>query len=133
MYTQPAPAPSGSPVPGIIPEPVRVVDALGGNGGRISSQAVDGIADRSAAPWRRHAIANLLARLLSVIRGDKHGGDAGPPAWRATAPARAEVTRADVHTDVPAGGHPAGKLDPNRNDVSTAAAARRSAAVSPER
>jgi hypothetical protein len=100
VHTQPAPAPSGSPVPGVIPQPVRVVDdTLGGNGGRIPSQAVDGIAERPAASRQRDAIANLR----SVIRGDEHVGDAGPPAWRPTAPARAEVARPDVQKDESAG------------------------------
>lgn len=94
------PAPRGSPVPGVIPEPARVVDdTLGGN------------ADRPAAPRRWHPVTNLVARLLSVIRGDKYAVDAHAPTRHAAPPAWVEVARPDVRDDVATGVHPAGKLD----------------------
>jgi hypothetical protein len=79
MYTEPTLAPNGSPVPGVITGPVRVVDdTLGGNAARTPSPAVEGISDRPVAPPRRHPVTNLLARLLSVIRGDKLDATSGP-------------------------------------------------------
>ena len=60
MNTHPPPAPRGSPVPGVIPEPVHVVEDNGG-----------GSPGRPAAPRRRHPVTSLLARLLGVIRGDR--------------------------------------------------------------
>ena len=68
MPTQPPSAPRGSPVPGVIPEPVHVVEDTGG-----------GNAGRPPAPRRRHPITQLLSGLLSVIRGDKHVADAAAP------------------------------------------------------
>jgi hypothetical protein len=77
MHTQSPLAPRGSPVPGVIPEPVRVVDdILAGNAVRTPAPAVARIADRPAAPRRRHAGTNLLARLRGVIRGDNYVADA---------------------------------------------------------
>jgi hypothetical protein len=100
MHTPSPLALRGSPVPGLIPEPVRVVDdTLGGS------------PDRPAAPRRWPPVTNLVARLLSVIRGDKHMAGAYAPAGHAAPPARAEVARPAVRDDVPAGVHPAGTLD----------------------
>jgi hypothetical protein len=88
MQTPSPPAPRRSPVPGVIPEPVRVIDdALDAHAGGTPSPAVDAISDRPASPRRRHAVANPLARLLSVIRGDRYMADAyDVPAPRAPRP-----------------------------------------------
>jgi hypothetical protein len=71
MATKPALEPSESPVPGVIPEAIRVHD--------------DGVARPRAttepgpSPRRRGPASRLLARLVGVVRGDKHMADAYPP------------------------------------------------------
>jgi hypothetical protein len=59
--------PPGSPVPGIVPEPVRVHHDAG--------------ATPTAARHQRNPVRMVLAKLLSVIRGDKYMADAYPPDW----------------------------------------------------
>jgi hypothetical protein len=59
--------PPGSPVPGIVPEPVRVHH--------------DAEATPTTARHQRNPAAMVLARLLSVIRGDKYMVGAYPPDW----------------------------------------------------
>ena len=61
--------PRGSPVPGIVPEPVRVHD--------------DARATPTTARHQRNPARTVLAKLLSVIRGDKYMADAYPPATAA--------------------------------------------------
>jgi hypothetical protein len=63
MHTEPTIEPAGSPVSGLIP------------------QAALSLA-------RRNPPSKALAKLLSVIRGDKYMVDAYPPAWRSAAGAR---------------------------------------------
>jgi hypothetical protein len=74
MQTKPT-EPSGSPVPGVIPEPVRLRhDAVAAN-------ERDGVAaDPGSSPRRRNLASGLLARLLSTLRGDKYMVGAYPPA-----------------------------------------------------
>jgi hypothetical protein len=57
--------PPSSPVPAIVPEPVRVHHE----------------ATPTAARHRRNPARVVLAKLLSVIRGDKYMADAYPPDW----------------------------------------------------
>ena len=57
--------PAGSPVPGIVPEPARVDR--------------DPEAGRTTARHHRNPASTVLAKLLSVIRGDKYMADAYPP------------------------------------------------------
>jgi hypothetical protein len=59
--------PSGSPVPGIVPEPVRAHR--------------DAEATPTTARHQRNPVRMVLAKLLSVIRGDKYMADAYPPDW----------------------------------------------------
>jgi len=65
MQTNARIEPPSSAVPGIIPEPVRV----------------DGDAETppAAAPRRPNPKGGLVAKLLSVLRGDKYMADAYPP------------------------------------------------------
>jgi hypothetical protein len=65
--------PPGSPVPGIVPEPVRVHH--------------DAEATPTTARHQRNPVRTVLAKLLSVIRGDKYMADAYPPDWPPGAPA----------------------------------------------
>jgi hypothetical protein len=61
--------PTGSPVPGVIPEPMRVHhDTAGAN-------EHDGVTIDPAPPRKR----NPLAKLLSRLRGDKYMVGAYPP------------------------------------------------------
>ncbi|MGB2712147.1 MAG: hypothetical protein WBC33_11605 [Conexibacter sp.] len=82
MQTKPIGEPIGSPIPGIIPEPVRVHHATVHE--RLTATPAAGGGDRPAsAPARRRPIRVMRAKLLSVIRGGKQVADAGsPPASR---------------------------------------------------
>jgi len=62
MQTMPRSEPNGSPVPGVIPEPIRLRD--------------DALAIAPAPPRRRR---NPASRLLGALRGDKHMIGAYPP------------------------------------------------------
>jgi len=66
MATKPTLAPTESPVPGVIPEAIRVHDDCAPTKARATNQAV---------PSR----PGLAGRLLGVVRGDKHMADAYPP------------------------------------------------------
>ena len=59
MLTEPTSEPTGSPVPGVIPEPIRP----------------------------RHPASRMLAKLVSALRGDKYMVGAYPPEWRGAAAA----------------------------------------------
>jgi hypothetical protein len=59
--------PPGSPVPGIVPEPVRV---------HHGAEATP-----TTPRHRRNPVRMVLAKLLSVIRGDKYMADAYPLDW----------------------------------------------------
>jgi hypothetical protein len=65
--------PPRSPAPGVVPEPVRVQG--------------DGDTTPTTAPQQRNPALMVLAKLLSVIRGDKYMADAYPPDWPPGAPA----------------------------------------------
>jgi hypothetical protein len=75
MQTKPTGEPSGSPVPGVIPEPLRLRhDAVAAN-------ERDSVAtDPGSSPRRRNSARGPLARLLSTLRGDKYMVGAYPPA-----------------------------------------------------
>jgi hypothetical protein len=57
MQTKPTSEPTGSPVSGVIPEPVRP----------------------------RNPASRVLAKVLSALRGDKYMVGAYPPEWRGAA------------------------------------------------
>jgi hypothetical protein len=61
--------PTDSPVPGVIPEPIRLHHVTGA----VDEQ--DGVTVDAAPPPRR----NPLARLLSHLRGDRYMVGAYPP------------------------------------------------------
>ena len=65
MQTNSRIEPPGSPVPGIVPEPVRVVS--------------DVEATSATAPRPSNSGRMALGKLLSVLRGDKYIADAYPP------------------------------------------------------
>jgi|SRR5215211_2690464 len=62
MHANPTSEPTGSPVPGVIPEPIRV---------REDPVTID----PAPSPRRR----NPVSKLLSALRGDKYMVDAYPP------------------------------------------------------
>jgi hypothetical protein len=64
MATKPALEPSDSPVPGVIPEPIRVHED--------SARATTGPVPSPRRP-------GLARRLLGVVHGDKYMADAYPP------------------------------------------------------
>ena len=69
MQTKPMSEPTGSPVPGVIPEPTRVYDDT------AAANKRDAVTIDTAPPRRR----NPLAKLLSRLRGDKYMVGAYPP------------------------------------------------------
>jgi len=68
MATKLTSEPSGSPVPGVIPEAIRVHDDRAPAKARASNEAIP-------SPRR----PGLASRLLGVVRGDKYMADAYPP------------------------------------------------------
>jgi hypothetical protein len=66
MATQPTLEPTESPVPGMIPGPIRVHDDRAPANARASNEAV---------PSR----PGVARRLLGAVRGDKYMADAYPP------------------------------------------------------
>lgn len=83
MPTKPTIERTGSPVPGVIPEPVRVHDQR-----LTATPTTSGTTSPASSPGRRNPASILLAKLLSVIRGDTYMANAYPPAWHGAAPAR---------------------------------------------
>jgi hypothetical protein len=59
MQTKPTSEPTGSRVPGVIPEPIRP----------------------------RNTASSVLGKLVSALRGDKYMVGAYPPEWRGATPA----------------------------------------------
>jgi hypothetical protein len=72
MAMKPTLEPSQSPVPGVIPEPIRVHDDSAPAKPRATTEPVP-------SARRRGSASRLLARLVGVVRGDKHMADAYPP------------------------------------------------------
>jgi hypothetical protein len=102
MQTKPTIEPTGSPVPGMIPEPVRVRHDSVATHERLTAS---GTTMPASSPGRRNPASIVLARLLSAIRGDKYMVDAYPPAWHGAAAARAgdDVTQPSRDGEVAAG------------------------------
>ncbi len=75
-----------SPAPGIIPEPARVHEQPAAPAGRAARRAA-GRANKPA-PRKPSPLSILLARVLSVIHGDKYMVGAYPPEWDENAAAR---------------------------------------------
>jgi hypothetical protein len=106
MQTKPTIEPTGSPVPGVIPEPVRVHHYTVAAHQRLTATpTANGTTMPASSPGRRNPASIVLAKLLSAIRGDKHMVDAYPPAWHGAVAARAgaEVTRPSHDGEVAAG------------------------------
>jgi hypothetical protein len=61
MQTKPTSEPTGSPVPGVIPEPLHIHDDT------AAANKRDGVTIDTAPPRRR----DPLAKLLSHLRGDR--------------------------------------------------------------
>jgi hypothetical protein len=91
MQTQPTIEPTGSPVPGVIPEPARVHhdDTVAAHERLASTPTTSGTSKPASSPGRRNPARIVLARLLSTIRGDKYMVDAYPPAGHRAVAARA--------------------------------------------
>jgi hypothetical protein len=86
MQTQPTIEPTGSPVPGVIPEPVRVhQDTVAAHTHPTAPSTASGTTKPASSPGRRNPASIVLAKLLSTIRGDKYMVDAYPPAWHGAA------------------------------------------------
>ncbi len=80
METNATLEPSGSPVPGVIPEPTHVHHDGGPAHDRRPPAPESGAASGPAtSPGRHNPVGIVLAKLLSAIRGDKDMADAYPP------------------------------------------------------
>jgi hypothetical protein len=86
MQTRPTIEPTGSPVPGIIPQPLRVDHDTVAADEHPSATAMP-----ASPPGRRNPAGIAHAELLSAIRGVKYMADAYPPAWHGAAAVRAGV------------------------------------------
>jgi hypothetical protein len=86
MQTRPTIEPTGSPVPGVMPEPWRAHhDTV------AADEHPTGAAMPASPPGRRNPASIAHAKLLSAIRGVKYMADASPPAWHGAAAVRAGV------------------------------------------
>jgi hypothetical protein len=80
METKATMEPSGSPVPGVIPEPICVHhDSALADEGRLAVPKPGATTERASSPRRRNPATVRLAKLLSAVRGDKYMADAYPP------------------------------------------------------
>ena len=123
MQTQPTIEPPGSPVPGVIPEPVRAHrDTVPAHERPAATPTASGTTKPAASPGRRNLASIALARLLSALRGDKYMVDAYPPAWHGAAAAR---TGDDVSLPSHEGEVAAGVLAGVASEPDTAAVASR--------
>jgi hypothetical protein len=110
MHTKATIEPRGSPVGGIMPEPVRV-HADRAATPRRDDPAGDRHDQTDVVVRRRDPVRIVLAKVLSVIRGDKYMVDAYEPAWSARGARRAAATvvganhNGDVGGDVGAAAH----------------------------
>jgi hypothetical protein len=116
MQTKTTIEPTGSRVPGVIPEPVRVHDDTVVAHQRLAATPTAGDMTKPASsPGRPNPASLVLAKLLSVIRGDKYMADAYEPAWSALMARRAAATvvRPKNNGAVAAGGQSAVASQPN--------------------
>ena len=89
MQTKPTIEPTGSPVPEVIPEPLRVhQDTVAAHERLAATPTASGTTKPASSPGRRNPASIVLAKLLSAVRGDKYMVDAYPPAWHGAAAAR---------------------------------------------
>jgi hypothetical protein len=78
MQTESTIQPPDSLAPGVIHDRVSAHDDRGaGDPLKVSRRAIP-----AASPHRRNRVGALLAKLPSVIRGDRYMGNAHPPASR---------------------------------------------------
>jgi hypothetical protein len=106
METKPRLEPTGSPVPGVIPEPVRVHHDPAARRERLHARSPTSGTTVPASPsGRRNPARILLAKLLSAIRGDKYMIDAYPPGWHGgtAAPTGDHTTQPSDEGDTAAG------------------------------
>jgi hypothetical protein len=80
-----------SPAPGVIPGPVYVHEGTVAGDDLVPEAPTGGPAQR---PNRHSRVSTPLAKLLSLMRGDKYMVDAYPPAWHSAAATRDEEPRA---------------------------------------
>jgi hypothetical protein len=84
--------PTGSPVPEAIAEPVRAHDDTAAAHQRLAATpTASGTTKPASSPGPRNPASIVLAKLLSVIRGDKYMADAYEPAWSARLAERASA------------------------------------------
>jgi hypothetical protein len=89
METKPKMEPNESPVPGVIPEPIRVHhDSAAAYEGHHAAARPSTTTKSASSPGRRNPASIVLARLLGSVRGDKRPADAHPPTRRTAAAER---------------------------------------------
>jgi hypothetical protein len=108
--------PTGSPVRGVIPQPLRVhADTVVAHPRLAATPTAADMIKPASSPRRPNPASIVLAKLLSVIRGDKYMADAYEPAWSAlmARQAAATVVRPNNSGAVAAGGQSAVASQPN--------------------
>jgi hypothetical protein len=106
MQTKPTTEPTGSAVPSVSREPLRVHHHTVAAHERLTATATASqTTGRASSPGRRNPASIVLAKLLSAMRGDKYMVDAYPPAWHGAAAARTgdDVTQPSHDGELAAG------------------------------
>jgi hypothetical protein len=89
MQTKLTIEPTGSPVPGVMSEPLRVHHAkVAAPELLTATSTASGTVVPASSPGRRNPAGIVLAKFLSTIRGDKYMVDAYRPAWHGAVAAR---------------------------------------------
>jgi hypothetical protein len=82
MQTNETMKPGGSPVSGVIPEPVGICDdTVAAHPPLAATSKASATTKPASSRGGRNPASIVLAKLLSVIRGDKYLVGAYPPAW----------------------------------------------------
>jgi hypothetical protein len=90
--------PTGSPVPGVSPEPVRVRhDTVVSEELRTAGPRASGLTRPPSWRGRRNPVMGVIAGLGSAVTGDEYGADADPPAGRTAAAARTGEALGQTH------------------------------------
>jgi hypothetical protein len=88
MQTKVTPQRSGSPVPGVIPEPAHVHHAANeADRRRSATPTAHDVANPAPSSRRRNPARKMLGKLVAALRGDKYMANAYPPTWRSAADA----------------------------------------------
>jgi hypothetical protein len=100
METKRTMGPSGSPVPGVIPEPICVHhDSALADEGRLAVPKPGATTERASSPRRRNPATVRLAKLLSAVRGDEYPANDHPSTGNMPAAARVGDDHVEAQPD----------------------------------